>query len=955
MSQIPHGDILVGRDPELDILRRAVTDAAAGQGGVVWIEGEPGVGKSTLLAAGLATAYRQGCRLFRTAADEVSQPVPLQVMLRCLPAVGDRADLAPAAMPDILHAALRPEVGWAGDPVVATSQRLLASVHELCAASPVIIAVDDLQWADEASLLLWHRLSGLASQMPLLLVGACRAASQRPEIARVRRAVDARDGVVVPLVGLAEPDAVALVGRLFGAAPGPELRRLVREHAAGNPLYLRELTEALRQEQAVRVTAGVAELVPGWSPYDGPTMSLSSVITRRLDPLPADVRDLLHAAALLGNEFAVTDLGTVVGRAPADLVGGLQAAMAVEVVVEAGDRLAFRHPLIRHALYQAIPAATRVARHRQAAQRLAEAGAPADRVAEQLLRAPAAVDPWLVGWLGQAASTLTYRAPQLAIELLTRVVENLRVDDPAREALAADLVTVLFRTERNDDAERRAREVLATTTDPERGLRMRWCLTYVLFRTGRIPQAQTELRAALRDPDLSDLWRARLQAVRATILACGAGDIEATEAAALETLELGESAGDVFTVGHASSSLFFVHAARRDYPKALSVLDRGLSVLGDHAEHGDLRTKLLDERIFALHNLDRLAEAESALRTARRVEEEAREAPATRLHVSASIHYFWLGRWDDALAELAAAADNLPDVTSFGLRARWPILLMHGVAALIAGHRGEREVAAEQLRQGRARPMTTAADLDNCDFLVAAGALAAESDGRRGEALAAFAPYLEPGYGRTLLKHQWLPGIVRLALDLRDAEAARTATRTCEHEAAMGPSPRAIAAVDWCRGLLDDDPDLLLTVADRYRAVGRRFELAQVLEDAAVTLACAGRTTAARASLAEATDLYADLGAGWDIGRAEDRMRAYGIRRGGRAARRRPASGWEALSATEVTVAHLVAEARSNAEIAALLSLSSRTVQTHVSHILTKLGGRSRVDIAKEVLRHPPP
>ncbi|OLB80266.1 MAG: hypothetical protein AUI14_07300 [Actinobacteria bacterium 13_2_20CM_2_71_6] len=950
MPQPGSAEVFVGRDAEVAALRRMVADAAAGQGRVVWVEGEPGVGKSTLLRTGLAGASELGCRIFSAAADEVGQRFPLQVMLECLRIGADAGDGGRAQMTDVLRAELRSDMGWASDPVVAASERLVARVDELCATSTVVMAVDDLQWADEASLLLWHRLGRLANQVPLLLVGACRPGSRRPELAKVRRQVLARNGAVLRLRGLSEAESTELLAALLGAVPGPELRRFV-DHTAGNPLYLRELTEALVREQAVRVDAGRAEMA---APADA-APSLASVIARRLDFLSPDVRQLLRTAALLGNEFAVTDLATILERPPADLVTHVQDAVAAEVLVDAGERLAFRHPLLRRELYRSIPVPARVAAHRHAAQQLAEAGAPVERVAEQLLEAPATAGEWLVEWLAQAAPTLTYRAPQIVAELLTRVVEDLPSGDPNREALAADLVSVLFRTERDAEAERWTREVLKTTIDPERAARMRWCLGYILFRTGRLDEARAETRAALADPTLPGPWPGRLQSLKATILGCGFGDVAATEAAALRTLELGEQAADLFTVGQAMSSFFFVHAARRDYRAALSVLDRGLALLGGAQDHGDLRPKLLDERIFTLHNLDRLEEAETTLRTARRLAEEGGEAPATRLHVSAAVHYFWLGRWEDALAEITAAADNLAELTSFGLRARWQILLMHGVAAFIHGHREDHKAATAQLRLGHGQPMTSAADLDNCDFLVAAAALAAENEGRPAAALAMFAPYLDPTHGQTLLKHQWLPGVVRLALELGDVDVARTATRTCEAEAAVGASPRASAAVDRCRGLLDGDPELLLATAEHYRAVGRVFELAQTVEDAAVVHARAGHAAAARASLAEATQLYSELGAAWDLRRAEEKMRGYGIRLGTRAARRRPTSGWEALSATELTVAYLVAEARSNPEIAGMLFLSRRTVQTHVSHILTKLGARSRVEIAKEALRHPRP
>jgi DNA-binding CsgD family transcriptional regulator len=121
-----------------------------------------------------------------------------------------------------------------------------------------------------------------------------------------------------------------------------------------------------------------------------------------------------------------------------------------------------------------------------------------------------------------------------------------------------------------------------------------------------------------------------------------------------------------------------------------------------------------------------------------------------------------------------------------------------------------------------------------------------------------------------------------------------------------------------------------------------------------VVLAGAGKHDAARAAIGEAIDVYATLGADWDIVRADARLRPLGIRRGGRGRRRRPRSGWEALSPTEVRIAYLVAQGRSNPDIGAELFLSRRTVQTHVSHILAKLGVRSRSEVAREAALRPP-
>jgi DNA-binding CsgD family transcriptional regulator len=119
-----------------------------------------------------------------------------------------------------------------------------------------------------------------------------------------------------------------------------------------------------------------------------------------------------------------------------------------------------------------------------------------------------------------------------------------------------------------------------------------------------------------------------------------------------------------------------------------------------------------------------------------------------------------------------------------------------------------------------------------------------------------------------------------------------------------------------------------------------------------VLLAQRGDPTAARAAHTHAAHIYTDLDAGWDLLRADTRLRPYGIKRGVRGPRGRPARGWAALSPTEVRVARLVADGRSNPDIAAKLLLSRRTVQSHVAHILAKLDAHSRVEIAQQVARN---
>src|SRR5712691_5562651 len=153
------GDLFVGRSVELGALHAVLAEVKAGVGGVVLVVGEQGIGKSSLLRAGLGGAEDQGCRLLWGAADELGQRIPLWLMTEMLGSVE-----GVSARDGLMG----------GDAVLAGAERLLAGVDRLCAESPVVLVAEDLQWADEASLLVWHRLVRAAGQLPLVVAGSCR-------------------------------------------------------------------------------------------------------------------------------------------------------------------------------------------------------------------------------------------------------------------------------------------------------------------------------------------------------------------------------------------------------------------------------------------------------------------------------------------------------------------------------------------------------------------------------------------------------------------------------------------------------------------------------------------------------------------------------------------------------------------------------------------------------------
>ena len=936
----------VGRGHELAVLGAAVDALGRGAGTAIWIEGEPGIGKSSLVAKALAAVSEPGWKVGRGEADPLSARLPLRVMQDCLQVRVSSPDPRRARAASLLRARLL-EPPDAGDPSATGIEVLLTLADELCAAAPTVLVIDDLQWADEASLAVWHQLAASISQLRLLLVATCRPTPRRPEVEQVRAGVVRRGGQVITLGPLTGTDVTALVTGMVGASPGDSLRQLTAQ-AAGNPLYVRELVDALLREGVLRGGA-VAEVGPAGERLPP---SLAAVLDDRLSLVSAATAQTLRTAALLGGRFAATDLAAVLRRPVPDLAASLREAVTAGLVDGSEAELAFRHPLIRQALYESMPEALRAALHAEAARELAAAGADILRVAQQLSAAkwpPGA--GWIRAWLAGTAPRLATRAPQLAVELLQWTLAETPADDAARDALVVGLVRALIAVGSYEEAVRQASWALKAITDPALRGETSWMLAHAQIGAGSGRLAVRAIRQALAEADVPPMWEARLLALLALLERDFTG-FDAGDAISRQALAAAEKAADPYAAAQALNDLWLINSVRRDHPAALDRIDRALHLLGDDPGHADLRSNALDARTFTLQNLDQWPQAELALQQAR---EFARRAgrPDRATWASAAVLRYWLGQWDDALAELGADALDGPGLVYSFLLERWSALLLHGVAALIAGRREQRSAADQHLREGLALPMKHVGDRENRDFLVAAHALALEQSGETRQAMLRLAEIFPRRDNEMTLTHQWLPDLVRLALAAGDRQAAQAAARACQQEAAAETRPaRAAAAALRCRGLIDSDPDPLAEAAAHYRTIGPAVELPAALEDLAVVLAERGRADDARAALNEAVGLYEDMQARWDVRRAEGRLRPHGIRRGVPGRRGpRATSGWEALTPTEVKVASLVARGDSTSDIARDLLLSRRTVQTYISHILVKLDAKSRVDIVREVLR----
>ncbi len=928
---------LVGRLAELALVRELVMDAAGGRGQCLLIEGEPGIGKSALLAEALAGVDASACEVLRERCDELGERFPMSVMTRLL-GVDERSPdprRAQAARAMRREEArdgrtLRP---LSGDPVAAAVEEMLALVDRLCARRPVVLVVEDLHWADEASLSMWRRLAQASVQLPLLLVGTYRTVSGRVELDRLRSDVSAREGVLISLGPLATEAVSELAALVTGCVPGPRLAERLRS-AAGNPLYVRELVAASSRVGALQTEDGVVELAE--DRVVEALGSLAGVIADRLDSLSAGAREVLRMAALLGPEFSVADLAVVAAHGRDELSGQVAEALGVGVLESTGERLRFRHALLKEVLYEATPMALRAALHQHAAKALIASGAPAERIAEMILPALEVVDGWELDWLADNAGPLVDRAPQIAAELLEHSLGHTERTDPRYPILESQLAWVCVWLGRFDRAGELALEILNYTGDPELIGQACWLIGRIAIRLGR----QEDLaRLAEAEPDhrLGDIWHVRLLALRAEVLCFLGRDADAADFAA-KALDQGERLADPITMAHALNCRSMLDLHRDDLAAALAGIDRALTVIGTDPQLLDLRLTLLGNRMAALDYLRRYKEASESIGLARTLAERVAVPRLPRLLVQSAEMNFEHGSWDEALLDLEQAASGLKDHYLF---------VQHGMMAVISGRRNAWQQAERHLAalDGQAYPSGW---ISGSTYWVLARALAAEKSGRPGEALDVLAALLTPEYAEGVAaRSDHLPGLVRAALAADDRQMAQAAADACQKDADGGSLPRIQAYADWCRGLICADPALILATADGLRELERHPDLGNALEDAAVLQANAGDSDAARVTAGQALAVYEELGAEWDSRRALARLRSSGVPLGVRGPRQRPKTGWSALTATELRVAEQVVTGQSNPDIADNLLLSRRTVETHVSHILTKLQVRSRREITE--------
>jgi DNA-binding NarL/FixJ family response regulator len=376
-------------------------------------------------------------------------------------------------------------------------------------------------------------------------------------------------------------------------------------------------------------------------------------------------------------------------------------------------------------------------------------------------------------------------------------------------------------------------------------------------------------------------------------------------------------------------------------------MERALVAFGTPEALPDWDVPIQMYRAYIMVELDQLADAEKAFEVGLRQADRHGSFYLTWYHLGKARMNFLDGRWDDALAEIQAGLDAIDALAKVrGVQTRRGL---RSQAALIAIHRGDRTVSAAMAKEEQ-NPSRSAF----YDYLGRwAQALAWEATGDPRRALDSLVAFWDEGVGFRLQRglHYLCPDIARIAVVLGDTAMLERVTAGMADLVSRQPTPTLSAIHAFCRGSLDADPDQLMAAAQSFREADRPLYQAYAQEAAAAIMAARGRTSEARLSLAAVLELYDRLDATWDASRARARLREAGIRSRKPVLAHRAKSGWGALTDTERRVAELVAEGYSNPDIAARMFISRRTVQSHVSSILTKLNVTSRVELAVHASR----
>ncbi len=899
-SSMSASPALVGRASELGAVSAVVEEARRGRARGLLVRGAPGVGKTRLLREAVNDSSTQAVRVARSGCLPLTTTLPFDPFLELLRSLGE-------PLPSAVTESPRELFGM----VVDRLER--ASLD-----GPLLLCLDDLQWSDAGTVDLVHYCLGRLTDLPIAWLMAARPAATVERLAhRLQRAGVLRK---LELETLPPADMRRLAEAILGEdRVSDRLAGVLYARTGGNPFLCEELLRAVGEGAALSVSSGdgigeIDRLVPD---------SVSEAIDERISRLPASEQEALHWAAVLPEPFTFEELQAVgkkeFGSAP-ELLG------AASFVISDGEgRWSFVHAIVRDAVYRRLPEHERVRRHAAVADSLVDG--PLEQRAPQLASARrwreageaylrlarAALDRGR----GPDAGRLYRRSGALAVESGD---QRLRRDAQAGEVLA------LVRAGETDRAAQMAGAARARLrADGEPDERLVFLTRYAIALVedardlDRAREVLSEAQPLIAHSDGPVLIEALT--VHAFIRARD-GDTAGALPDAERAVRLAEASDDPALLARALNTLGILVGRARSAREGRAFLERGLAV----AHAADLPAQQARARL-GLCVLAGATDDVKALEAHARRGLELDGAPANLamiLRGNLADARRGLGDLDGALADGLAA---LREAARIGPQAE-------AVAAVMLSYVYRERGDLSAVRRLLADHAAAFDPIDAPDVAEHWGWLL-EDQGAPAQALVRFQE--GAAYEDDQIAAWCLTGAARAAVAVGDLEVARGTLARLELLVDRWPVGKWL--LGEARGWVAVGENRPADAALAFRAAAAVCSQAY---DATRLALVAARLTRDRDQVRAAIDAFERMGAA----RAADRARAVARSLGMRPGRRRaPAGG---LSAREQEIVQMVAAGHTNAEIAAALYLSPRTVEHHVSNILSKLGYRSRVQIASE-------
>ena len=933
-------DGLVGREDELAATTAALRELSEGRASALVIEGEAGIGKTRLVQSLVDQARARGVVAFCGEAHPFERTRPFGVVAAALDLNRRSADPRKAAIGALLAgqgAEGSPPAG--GDLQYHVVEEIVDVVERTCIDRAVLLVIDDVHWADSASLV---AISSVARQLPLspvLIVVTARPSPLSAEAVQLLDDLVAVGAHTVQLRPLTADDLAALACHELGAPPGPALTGLLAK-AGGNPLWAVAILRSLADEGLLRpagdgIDATTSELPP----------SLSDLVVRRLRHVTSQTLELLQVTAVLGDAVSLRDVAAVARRSPTEVVGQLREAFDAHLLDEAGDRVVFRHQLVHDAIYQNVPAPARRLLHREAALALIAAGADPLDVADHLMLGAERGDDQAVAWLREAAREASAQAPLVAVDLVLRAEALLPGGHRDADLVTVEAVYALLRAGKVAEASTRAEAVLARQHAAEVDTPMRLALLGALALQNRAAELISVAQAALADSSRLHPHEAVPMLAQQSWALTYSGDHRAGESVARRALVIAEEAADAAMTVWALTALLVAVGRRGGYGEALAHARRAAALAADSY---DARALPLQPKLFlglALFDCDLVGEARAAYREALDDEFGSAWWLSDTLMADAQA-LFAIGEWEDAVPSLIASGQAAKEKNH-------PLLVSQSLAyrAIIATAVGDHRTAGE-LMAGIAGSLERDTPSYNAGVLAlaVAGLKAAEGDQQGAYDLLLRCWRFDAAREDRFYHRCLAPDLVRLALALGHREIAAEVATAVAAGAALAPEVPTVHSLSLrCQGMVDGTTEPMIEAVEVARGVPLLVEHAGACEDAARVLAQTGRRDEAVAFLAEALERYECAGADAWAGRVRAQLRTLGVRPGRRGSRNRPAHGWASLTPTERAVSLLVAEGLTNGAVAKRLYISPHTVNTHLRHVFAKLGVSNRVALTAVV------